>query len=246
MAKIRLDQLLVDRGLVESREKAKRLIISGKVMYKTERLSKPGMLYKEDLELHITEDEKYVSRGGIKLEGFFADLKLNINNFFCIDVGSSTGGYTDYMLQNGISSIVCVDVGQGLLHWKLRNDKRVTVHEKINARNLDSEISERDFDLATIDVSFISLKLIIPPVIKLLKNNGWLICLVKPQFEAGREFVGKGGVVKSRDVQIRCVEEIMNFCTERGLMFYMAKPCCIKGPAGNQEYFACFKKVCNS
>lgn len=244
MGKIRLDQLVVEKGFAESREQAKRLILAGSILNGTEALTKPGTLVDpESLELSLKESMKYVSRGGLKLEGFMKDLPLEITGFRCLDVGASTGGFTDYLLQNGAGQVVCVDVGYGILHWKLRNDPRVVLHEKTNARSVDETLVGKDFDLAVMDLSFISLRLILPAVFPLLKNQGSLICLVKPQFEAGREHVGKGGVVRSEEIQLKCVEDISIFGNTLGLKTLKKAPCCIKGPAGNQEYFIHFVRM---
>lgn len=242
MKKKRLDQLVFERGLTESREKAKRLIIAGQISYKSEILTKPGLLLSEDVVLNIKEPEKYVSRGGNKLEGFLKEINLDVGGKKCLDIGASTGGFTDCLLQAEATKVVCVDVGSGILHWKLRNDKRVVVIEKTNARYLEKINIDKDFDIIVVDVSFISLKLIIPQIIPLILYEGSIICLVKPQFEAGRKFVSKGGVVKSEEIQLKCVEDIINFTKKLGFSCQKYLASCIKGPSGNQEYFVWFKK----
>ena len=242
--KIRLDQRVVNEGLAESREQAKRLILAGSILNPHgEALTKPGIPIDEKIQIHLKEPLKYVSRGGLKLEGFMKDLPLSVSDFRCLDIGSSTGGFTDYLLQNGAREVTCVDVGSGILHWKIRNDSRVKVFEKINARTLSPEIVGNSFDLAVMDVSFISLRLVLPSAIPLIRKEGYLVTLVKPQFEAGREHVAKGGVVKSEEIQKQCVDQIRFFGIEHGLKALKEAPCCIKGPAGNQEYFILFQKV---
>lgn len=241
--KIRIDQLLVERNIVNSREKAKRLILSGTIRHGSIIYSKPGQLVDSTLELSPIQTEKYVSRGGLKIEGFF---KNNISippikN--AIDVGSSTGGFSDFLLQNNANKITCVDVGQGILDWKIRKDKRVTVLEKFNARYLKEGDVSSPFDFCSIDVSFISLDKIIPAVYPLLEKSAFILALVKPQFEAGKEEVSKGsGVVKNKEIQLKCVDKIKDLGDSLGLSFVTTKPCCIKGPKGNQEHFIYFKK----
>jgi len=233
----------VDRGLAASREQAKRLIIANQIICNIGILNKPGIQVNADLEITRKETEKYVSRGGIKLEGFLKTADWNFSDFTCLDIGSSTGGFTDYLLQRGVLRVVCVDVGRGILHWKLRNDKRVQIHENQNARFLDASKIGNNFDLAVIDVSFISLRLILPSVSSLMKKQSKVVCLVKPQFEAGRVEVSKGrGVIKSLEVQKRCVADIETFGSSVGLFPIRSEPCCIQGPAGNQEYFVEFEK----
>jgi 23S rRNA (cytidine1920-2'-O)/16S rRNA (cytidine1409-2'-O)-methyltransferase len=241
-SKIRLDQKVVEQGLAESREKAKRLILAGQISCRDQVYSKPGMLVPEDLEFILKNPEKYVSRGGLKLEGFFSCFPFDVKNYLCLDIGSSTGGFTDCLLQREVKKVVCVDVGQGILHWKLRTDPRVEVHEKINARYLHQEKIGDHFDLIVADVSFISLRLILPPAVPLMREGGLLLTLVKPQFEAGREHVMKGGVVRSEKIQQQCLQGIIDFSQTLGLSLIHHAPCALKGPAGNQEYFVLFKK----
>lgn len=241
--KIRLDQYLVESGLAESREKAKRLILAGLVLCGTDTLSKPGLIINLDKQtITLKEKEKYVSRGGLKIEGFFKTINLSVSGFDCIDIGSSTGGFTDFLLQNGAISVTCVDVGSNILHWKLQNDPRIKIFENLNARYITKETINCEFDLAVIDVSFISLKLIIPKVKDLIKVNGSIIALIKPQFEAGQKNIEKGGVVRSVEIQKQCVDNIISFSLNEGLIYKTHEHCCIKGPAGNQEYFVWFTK----
>jgi len=240
--KIRLDCLVVEKGFAQSRERAKRLILSGSIVLKTDALTKPGMMVKSDLNIILKERDKYVSRGGVKIEGFFKEYPFVVTGFKCLDIGASTGGFTDFLLQNGVEQVVCVDVGYGVLHFKLRQNKQVKLFEKVNARTLSDKLVGNNFDLIVIDVSFISLTLILPAAISLLKKGGALLCLVKPQFEAGRKFVGKGGVVRSLDIQKKCVDKIIDFGKESNLSFIKSKECVIKGPKGNQEYFCLFEK----
>lgn len=241
--KIRLDQLLFKRGIAESREKAKRLIMTGKVFNAGNRLDKPGVTYPEDIEIEIKgDDNKYVSRGAYKLSGFLKDLDISVKDFKCIDIGASTGGFTDLLLQEGAESVTTVDVGKGVLHWKLRNDERVKIFEGINARYIKSDDVGDEFDLAVMDLSFISLEKVLPAVFPLLKeSSGMIISLIKPQFEAGREHVGKGGVVRSKDVQLECVKKIINFALDYSWNTVKYSPSVIKGPSGNQEYLILLK-----
>lgn len=239
MKKIRLDQLLVQQGLVESREKAQRLIRAGKVRIRTEAVTKPGHAYPEDTEFTIVEPERFVSRGGDKLLGAMNEWGLRLDGAICMDIGSSTGGFTDCMLQHGAIKVYAVDVGKGQLHWKLREDERVIVMESVNARYLtDEEIPEKA-DFASIDTSFISLTKIMPPLKHLIKPGGHIVSLIKPQFEAGRAQVGKGGVVRDPDVHDEVIEKIKEFgTTELGFKWLGVCTSPLKGPAGNVEFLA--------
>jgi len=232
--KKRLDLILVEKGLVESREKAKRLIMAGKVIVKNERIDKPGKMFDENVNIRIKGTEKYVGRGGYKIEGAWNSFRFEIENKIACDIGASTGGFTDFLLQNGVKKVYCIDVGYGQLHWKIRNDPRVVVMERTNAREL---ILEEEVDLVVCDVSFISLKKIFPTIKRILGNKGVAVVLVKPQFEAGRENVGKGGVVRSKDIHKKVLYDIIKNAIEVGLCPKNIDFSKIKGTDGNIEFF---------
>lgn len=233
--KVRVDQLLVERGLADSREKARALIIAGDVLIDGQKSDKPGRSVASDSQVSVTARLPYVSRGGVKLaaalDGFGVDVRGNI----CLDVGSSTGGFTDCLLQRGAAQVWAVDVGHGQLDWKLRNDPRVVVREGVNARYLAAEEFPRKFDLAVCDASFISATLLIPSMAPLLAGDGRMIVLVKPQFEVGKGEVGKGGIVRDPG-QHRAACERVEACVE-ALAFrasIMESP--IQGAEGNREF----------
>lgn len=234
MKKERLDSLLVSLNLVESREKAKRLIMSGDVIVNDQVVDKPGKLVDINSKIRLKKKEKYVSRGGYKLEGAWNTFKFEIEGKVACDIGASTGGFTDFLLQNGIKKVYSVDVGYGQLHWKIRNDKRVIVMEKVNARNLELE---EKVDLVVCDVSFISLKKIFPTIKKILKEDGEAIVLVKPQFEAGKEKVGKGGIVRDKNVHVEVLNSIIESAKENGLYPIGLDFSKITGTDGNIEFF---------
>lgn len=244
--KQRLDELLVARGLAESRSQAKSLIMLGRVLHGTERLDKPGKEFPIDLELRIEQPPRFVSRGGEKLVGFLEKFSLNLTGAHVLDVGASTGGFTDCVLQAGAASVVCVDVGRAQLHAKLRSDPRVTNLEKINARRLQSaDLPRSDFDFAVMDLSFISLKSVLPAVWPLVKRGGLLIALVKPQFEAGKAEVDKGrGVIRDSAVQDAVLADITRFALAElhgsHLLGSIDSP--ITGTDGNREFLLGLKK----
>ncbi len=242
MSKERIDLLILKRGIVETRQKAQELIRAGLVYTKGKILDKPGLLVPEDIEIFIKEKPKYVSRGGYKLEGALNSFNLNIKNFTCMDVGSSTGGFVDCLLKNGAKKVYAIDVGKNLLHESLKKDPRVVLLEKTNAKYLKEDAIGEKFDLITIDVSFISLKLVVPPLLPFLKESSYLLPLLKPQFEVGKREVGKGGVVKDEKKIQRVIEEIKNFIQNLNLKFLKITPSPLKGPKGNQEYFLLFQK----
>lgn len=237
MSKIRADQLLVMKNLVSSREKAKRLIMSGSVFIGTERVEKAGELLKEDVEITVKDDSlKYVSRGGYKLEKAIELYSLDLKDTTCADIGSSTGGFTHCMLLNGAKKVYAIDVGYNQLDYSLRVDERVVSMERTNVRNLDTSIIKDEIDFISIDVSFISLSLILPKAKELIKENGKIVALIKPQFEAGREKVGKKGIVRDINVHKEVIEKIIDLSRElklsiRGLTF---SP--ITGATGNIEF----------
>lgn len=242
MKKIRLDQLLVEKGLAESREKARRLILAGQVLVDGQPAPKPGHTLLHDQEIVLKETERFVSRGGEKLEGAMEAFNLNLSGKVCLDIGSSTGGFTDCMLQHGAARVYAVDVGKGQLHWKLREDPRVVVMEGVNARYLTGLPEAVDF--ASIDTSFISLTNILPAVKGLLKSGGEIVSLIKPQFEAGKEEVDKGrGVITDPAIHEAVVSKIRTFGTENlNLEWLGLATSPLKGPKGNIEFLAYWKK----
>ncbi|MDD4735840.1 MAG: TlyA family RNA methyltransferase [Kiritimatiellae bacterium] len=243
MSRIRLDQLMVEKGLVESRSRAQRLIMAGLVEVDGGRAAKAGHLVADDATVELREKERFVSRGGEKLQAVFDRFGMEVEDRICMDVGASTGGFTDCLLQHGARKVYAIDVGKGQLHWKLRNDSRVVVMEEVNARYLAaSDLPERP-TVAVSDVSFISLTIILPPVTLILPSGGCLAALIKPQFEAGREQVGRGGVVRDEQVRAEVVERICRFCVERlGLENRGVGESPLRGPAGNVEYITYWVK----
>lgn len=241
MAKTRLDVLLTERGFAESREKAKTLIMSGIVYVDGVREDKAGSMFSEESgELNIElrgNTLKYVSRGGLKLEKAIDTFGVNLSGMVCMDIGASTGGFTDCMLQNGASRVFAVDVGHGQLAWKLRNDDRVVCMEKMNIRYITSaDIGDERLDFASVDVSFISLDKVLPAVKPLLKPDAHMVCLIKPQFEAGRSEVGKKGVVRDVKVHEDVVERIADLSRDLGFAVLGLTFSPVKGPEGNIEY----------
>lgn len=238
MAKVRLDTLLTNMGLVESRNRAQALIIAGKVRIDDQVMTKPGTQVSSEANVTIEPDLPYVSRGGLKLAAALDQFDLDLTGAICADVGASTGGFTDVLLQRGAARVYAIDVGYGQLAWKLRQDERVVVMERTNARYLEN-LPER-VSLVTVDASFISLKLILPVVKKWLVTPGHIVALVKPQFEAGRDQVGKGGVVRDRAVHRQVLTDIISFAAsiELSPLGLILSP--ITGPAGNYEFLAYF------
>ena len=241
--KKRLDVLLVERGLQESRQKAQATIMSGLVFVKGQRADKPGAAVDEAVEIEIRGNTlRYVSRGGLKLEKAMATFPITLMGCVCGDIGASTGGFTDCMLQNGAAKVYAVDVGYGQLAWKLRQDPRVICLERTNARYLDHTVIPDELDFAAIDVSFISLKLILPAVSAVLKADGQVACLVKPQFEAGREKVGKKGVVRDPAVHLEVLEHFRQHVKDSGFTLLGLTYSPIRGPEGNIEYLGYLRK----
>jgi 23S rRNA (cytidine1920-2'-O)/16S rRNA (cytidine1409-2'-O)-methyltransferase len=236
MKRARLDVLLVERGLVESREKAQALIMAGQVTVDGQTASKAGQPVQPDASVAIIQAEPYVSRGGYKLAHALNEFDLSVEGRVAADIGASTGGFTDVLLQRGVQRVYAVDVGRGQLHSRLLADSRVISLERTNARWLESLPESVEF--ATVDVSFISLRLIVPTVNRLLQPGSSMIVLVKPQFEAGREEVGRGGVVRSAEVHRRVLQDFANWLPDVGLTLrgLVASP--IRGPAGNAEFLA--------
>jgi 23S rRNA (cytidine1920-2'-O)/16S rRNA (cytidine1409-2'-O)-methyltransferase len=235
--KIRLDRLLVDRGLVPSRERARARIMAGEVLVNRFPVDKPGTQVESGACVEMRgQDLPYVSRGGLKLAAALKALDLDIRDFDCMDVGASTGGFTDCLLQHGARRVFAVDVGYGQLAWKLRQDARVVVIERTNIRHLPAARIDARMDLITIDVSFISLKIVVPAALKFLKTEGALLVLIKPQFEVGRVLLGKGGVVRDRRLHDRVIHELSTFFSERGLGVGPVIPSPIEGAKGNREF----------
>lgn len=237
MAKERLDVILYNRGLFESREKAKAAIMAGMVYVSGERSDKPGLSCDLECEIEIKgKPIPYVSRGGLKLEKAISEFGIELDGLTCVDVGASTGGFTDVMLKNGAVKVYSVDVGYGQLAWELRNDPRVICMERTNFRYVTNEQIKEPIDFGSADVSFISLKLILPPLKALLKPGGKVVCLIKPQFEAGRSKVGKKGVVKDPKIHEEVICEIMKAATDMGFSVAGLSFSPITGPEGNIEY----------
>lgn len=235
--KERLDVLLVKKGLAESREKAKAIIMSGIVYVDNNKEDKAGQTFNEDALIEVRGNTlRYVSRGGLKLEKAMNCFGVTLEGKIAMDVGASTGGFTDCMLQNGAMKVYSVDVGHGQLAWKLRNDERVVCMEKTNIRYVTPDDVADKIDFASIDVSFISLKRVLPAVYDLLTDVGEVVCLIKPQFEAGREKVGKEGVVREQSVHVEVVDMIVSFAREMGFVTLDLSYSPIKGPEGNIEY----------
>lgn len=242
-SKERLDVLLVNRGLADSREKAKAIIMSGNVYVDGQKEDKAGSSFNETVNIEVRGNTlKYVSRGGLKLEKAMENFDVTIEGKICMDVGSSTGGFTDCMLQNGAVKVYSVDVGHGQLAWKLRNDERVVCMEKTNIRYVTPEDIADKIDFSSIDVSFISLTKVLLPVKNLLTDDGQIVCLIKPQFEAGREKVGKKGVVRDIEVHLEVVNKIVTFLIENEFNILGLSFSPIKGPEGNREYLVYFTK----
>lgn len=239
--KVRLDVLLVERGLVESRERARALILAGQVQVNGQTITRPGHLVPASAEVTVAQPSPYVSRGGYKLAHALDYFGLDVSGRTIVDVGAATGGFTDVLLQRGSRKVYAVDVGYGQLAWKLRQDPRVVVMERVNVRYLTS--LPEPIDAAVIDVSFISLTLVLEPVMRLVKPDGWILALVKPQFEAGREQVGKGGVVRSPEVHRQVLEKVLSWVVSHGLRIGGCTPSPILGPAGNREFFVLLRRV---
>ena len=235
--------LLTEQGLQESRQKAQATIMSGLVFVNGQRVDKPGTAVPNDAKIEIRGNTlKYVSRGGLKLEKAMAEFPIELNGCICGDIGASTGGFTDCMLQNGASKVYSVDVGYGQFAWKLRQDPRVVCMEKTNIRYVTPEDIDDVLDFASVDVSFISLTKVLPAAYALLKDGGQMVCLIKPQFEAGREKVGKKGVVRDKAVHEEVIERIITFALENGFSVHHLEYSPIKGPEGNIEYLVHIEK----
>jgi 23S rRNA (cytidine1920-2'-O)/16S rRNA (cytidine1409-2'-O)-methyltransferase len=241
--KERLDIILVNRGFFQSRERAKGSIMAGTVYVDGQRVDKAGTGIREDAEIYIKEDAcPYVSRGGLKLAKAISAFHLELEGLVAVDIGASTGGFTDCMLKNGAKKVYSIDVGYGQLDWVLRNDPRVVNMEKVNIRYLDKGKIAEKADFISIDVSFISLKLILPVAAELLADDGKLVCLVKPQFEAGREQVGKKGIIRDKAVHAEVIEKVIRYGVANGLYPQSLNFSPMTGAKGNIEYLLLFNK----
>lgn len=243
MSKERLDKLLVDQGLVQSRERARALILAGQVIVDDHRVDKAGSRFSPDVDLRIKgSDIPYVSRGGLKLEKGLECFPVNPSGCVAIDVGASTGGFTDCLLQRGAARVYAVDVGYGQLAWKLREDPRVVNLERCNIRELTAAQLDQQPSLAVIDASFISLAKVLPPTLALLSDDAWIIALIKPQFEVGRSQVGKGGVVRDEQLHLQVVDDIRKLSVALHCRVEGVEVSPILGPKGNREFLICLQK----
>ena len=241
--KERLDILLVQKGLAPSREKAKAMIMEGNVFVDNNREDKAGTMFDENANIEVRGNTlKYVSRGGLKLEKAMTHFGITLDDKVCMDIGASTGGFTDCMLQNGAKKVYAVDVGYGQFAWKLRQDERVVCMEKTNIRYVTPEHIDDALDFASVDVSFISLTKVLGPARALLTEDGEMVCLIKPQFEAGREKVGKKGVVRDKAVHEEVIVKVIDFALEIGFEILNLEYSPIKGPEGNIEYLVYIRK----
>ncbi len=241
--KKRLDLIVFEKGLVSSRMRAKAVIMAGRILVNNIVVDKPGLSIKTDAEIILKGDDiAFVSRGGLKLEKALKEMPVNVLNTICLDVGASTGGFTDCLLQYGASLVYAVDVGYGQIAWKLRTDKKVVVIERTNIRYMTKETIPDSIDIAVIDVSFISLKIVVPAVLKFLKPNSTILALIKPQFEVGKKMVGKKGVVKDPLLHESVIKDISYFFTNIGLVCKKVVPSPVLGPKGNKEFIIILQK----
>ncbi len=239
----RVDLLLVSRGLAETRTRAQALILAGRVYSGPERVEKPGARIRSDATLTVRDPLPFVSRGGLKLEAALEHFGIDPEGLICLDVGASTGGFTDCLLKKGAKKVFAVDVGYGQLDWGLRNDPRVIVLERTNFRTISPEALPQNLDLAVVDVSFISLRHILPNLVFFLKEEGEAVVLVKPQFEAGKGKVGKGGVIRDQALREKVLEEILGIARDRGFSVLGTIESPIKGASGNVEFLAFLKRI---
>ena len=243
MKKGRLDQLVFDRGLTDSRERAKTSIMAGLVFVNGQRCDKPGTPVAEDAQIELRGDAiPYVSRGGLKLEKALKVFNFDPSGIVCADCGASTGGFTDVLLKNGARKVYAIDVGYGQLAWSIRSDERVVVMERTNVRYVTPDMLDETPQLAVMDLSFISIKLVLPVVRELLPEDGTVICLIKPQFEAGKDKVGKKGVVRERSTHVEVVRDVLDFVASVGYNALGLDYSPIRGPEGNIEYLLLLKK----
>ncbi len=235
--KTRLDVFVVDKGLVKSRHRAKALIMAGKVLVNDCPVDKPGTLIADDANVIVKQDDNpFVSRGGLKLEAALKSIPVAVKGLTCLDIGASTGGFTDCLLQYGAAKVYAVDVGYGQFDWTLRQNLRVKVIERTNIRQLSYEVINEKMDIIVADTSFISLKVVIPSAEKFMRDHTLILALIKPQFEAGKQNVGKGGVVKDPEIRKLVIKDLKVFFKERGYLVNQIIPSPILGPKGNQEY----------
>jgi 23S rRNA (cytidine1920-2'-O)/16S rRNA (cytidine1409-2'-O)-methyltransferase len=235
--KKRIDILLVEKKICQSRQRAKAMIMAGRILVDQKLCDKAGAQFPEDVVITVKgEDLPYVSRGGLKLEAALKAMQMDCTGWICLDVGASTGGFTDCLLQQGAAHVFAVDVGYGQLAWSLRTDARVTVIERTNIRKMDPALITAPVDLVTIDASFISLKIVVPSILQYLKPNAVILALIKPQFEAGKGKVGRGGVVKDPALREKIIDDLRRFFNERSLICGPVVPSPILGPKGNQEF----------
>jgi len=240
--RIRIDRLLVDHGYFDSRERAQRSILAGHVLVEESVIDKPGTLVRSNAAVRVVAEEKYVGRGGYKLEAALDYFGINPTELVCLDVGASTGGFTDCLLQRGAGRVIAIDVGHNQLAWKIRSNERVDAREGVNARNLSPEMIGTRVQLATVDVSFISLTLVLPPMFSCVEKGGVVIALIKPQFELEPGEVGKGGIVRDEQARLRSVGKIHRFVVEhlqREWTGVIESP--ITGAKGNREFLACLR-----
>ena len=245
MKRDRIDKLLVDRGLADSRTKAQAMIMAGVVLVNDQRVEKPSQQFETTSSIRIKGGDdpttRYVGRGGLKLEAALREFQLDVTGLTCLDVGASTGGFTDCLLQHGAQRVVALDVGHNQIDWRLRNDSRVDVREGVNARYLQPQDFQERFDLAVMDLSFISVTKVLPAIVPLLIGGGSIITLVKPQFEVGRGEVGSGGIVRDPEKRSRVVEEVNNFARSLGLEAVNVIESPIQGAEGNVEFLALYR-----
>jgi len=240
--KTRADQTLVERGFFESRERAQRAIMAGEVRVGEELIAKPAAMIDVDAQISIAESPQFVSRGAVKLSGALDFFKIDARNKVALDIGASTGGFTDCLLQRSAAKVFAVDVGRGQIAWKIRNDPRVVVLEKLNARFLSRDQIPELVDLCVIDVSFISLTLILPRAFELITPDGVILALIKPQFELERKDVGRGGIVRDPALHQKAQQKIVKFVEEADYPVVGVVPSTITGTDGNQEFFICIQK----
>ncbi|MBE7063214.1 MAG: TlyA family RNA methyltransferase [Ruminococcaceae bacterium] len=241
--KTRLDVYLTENGLVASREKARAVIMAGEVYINEQKADKAGQMVSETDAVEVRADSlRYVSRGGLKLEKAMTAFPISLQDAVCMDIGASTGGFTDCMLQNGAAKVYSIDVGYGQLAWSLRTDERVVNLERTNIRYVTENEVPEPIDFASVDVSFISLRLVLPVAFERLRDGGEVVCLIKPQFEAGREKVGKGGVVRDKETHIEVIQNVISFARETGFAVLGLEFSPVKGPKGNIEYLLYLSK----
>lgn len=235
--KTRIDSLVVKKGLVKSRQRAKALIMAGKVLVNDVPLDKPGTLVSDTARIIVKQDDNpFVSRGGLKLDGALKKLPVSVRGAVCLDIGASTGGFTDCLLKYGAKKVFAVDVGYGQFDWSLRQDSRVTVIERTNIRHMEYDVINEKMDVVVADTSFISLKVVIPAAEKFMRDNTLVLALIKPQFEAGKKHVGKGGVIKDPRIRQGVVNDIESFFRARGYLVNQVVPSPVSGAKGNKEY----------